>query len=109
MDETNEDKLRTDVREDLARELHDSVAGQLQTMLVEMELMRRRGAAPSEIETFQATTRQALGSLREMLYQLRDRPTGPGGVDEQIERRVNAALTPPRGRKRRPGAGPANA
>lgn len=92
---TNEDKLRSELREHLARELHDSVAGQLQAMLVEMELLRRSGEAPGEIETFQSTTRQALGSLREMLYQLRDRPAPPEGIRDQIDRRVSAALTQP--------------
>jgi signal transduction histidine kinase len=102
-----EDRLRAELRQHLARELHDSVAGQLQAMLVEMELLRRSGDAPGEIETFQSTTRQALGSLREMLYQLRDRPTPPGGIPDQIEQRVSAALTnPPRGAR---GPGPAKA
>ena len=91
MDYTDEDKLRSEVREYLARELHDSVAGQLQAMLVEMELLRRTGDAPGEIETFQSTTRQALGSLREMLYQLRDRPAAPEAVRDQIEQRISAA------------------
>lgn len=86
------DKLRAELRRHLARELHDSVAGQLQAMLVEMELLRRSGDAPGEIDTFQSTTRQALGSLREILYQLRDRPA-PEGMRDQIERRVSAALS----------------
>ena len=98
-----EDRLRVELREHLARELHDSVAGQLQAMLVEMELLRRSGDAPGEIETFQSSTRQALGSLREMLYQLRDRPAPAEGVGNQIEQRVSAALTKPRRGTRRPG------
>lgn len=103
MDDNNEDTLRAELREHLARELHDSVAGQLQAMLVEMELLRRTGDAPGEIETFQSTTRQALGSLREMLYQLRDRPAPPEGIGDQIERRVSAALAKPAKRTRGPG------
>jgi signal transduction histidine kinase len=71
---------------------HDAVAGQLQAMLVEMELLRRRRGAPGEIETFQAATRQALGSLRELLYQLRRRPEPTEAIREQIERRVGTAL-----------------
>jgi signal transduction histidine kinase len=67
------------LREHFARELHDALAGQLRTMLVQKELLRRHGEAPREIETFQAATRQALGSLREALYQLRERPELPGG------------------------------
>jgi signal transduction histidine kinase len=103
MDDQDEDTLRAELREHLARELHDSVAGQLQAMLVEMELLRRSGDAPGEIETFQSTTRQALGSLREMLYQLRDRPAPPEGIRDQIERRVSAALTKPGKGRRGPG------
>ncbi|MDR0360179.1 MAG: histidine kinase, partial [bacterium] len=49
-----EARFRADLREHLARELHDAVAGQLQAMLVEMELLKRRGA-PREIEEFQVT------------------------------------------------------
>ncbi|MDR0358152.1 MAG: histidine kinase dimerization/phosphoacceptor domain-containing protein [bacterium] len=103
MDSTNEDKLRAQLREHLARELHDAVAGQLQAMLVEMELLRRSGDAPGEIETFQSTTRQALGSLREMLYQLRDRPAPAEGIRDQVDRRVSAALTQPAKGARGPG------
>src|SRR5215211_5689053 len=109
MDNTDEDKLRAAVREYLARELHDSVAGQLQAMMVEMELLRRTGDAPGEIETFQSTTRQALGSLRERLYQLRDRPAAPEAVRDQIEQRVSAAVSKPGRRTAGPGAGPAKA
>lgn len=103
MNSTNEDRIRAQLREYLARELHDSVAGQLQAMLVEMELLRRSGDAPGEIETFQSTTRQALGSLREMLYRLRDRPAPAEGIRDQIDRRVSAALRQPARGTRGPG------
>ncbi|MBO0690101.1 MAG: hypothetical protein J2P40_11110 [Candidatus Dormibacteraeota bacterium] len=103
MQHRDEDEVRAELREHLARELHDAVAGQLQAMLVEMELLRRSGDAPREIETFQSTTRDALGSLRELLYQLRDRPAPPEGIRDQIERRVSAALAKPEKGTRRPG------
>jgi signal transduction histidine kinase len=92
MEREDSERLRVDLCEHFARELHDAVAGQLQAMLVEMELLRRHSDVPAEIETFQAATRQALGSLRELLYQLRERPEPPGAIREQIERRVGAAL-----------------
>ena len=85
-------KLRADVRAHIARELHDTVAGHLQAMLVEMELMRRRGEAPDEIKTFQAATRRALGSLRELMYQLRECPEPAEAIRKQIESRLDAAV-----------------
>lgn len=71
------ERLRAEISEHLARELHDAVAGQLQAMLVEMELLRRQGEAPAEIHTFQASTRQALRRLRELVNQPRVRPESP--------------------------------
>jgi hypothetical protein len=44
-----------------------------------------------------------------MLYQLRDRPTAPDAVREQIERRIDAALTHPARPPRTQGPGPAGA
>ena len=83
---------RADLREHLARELHDTVASQLQAMLVEMELLRRDGKAPPEIERFQAETRQALGNLRALLYRLRAQSEPQEVIRELIELRVSAAL-----------------
>ena len=92
MESEEVDRLRADLCEHLARELHDSVAGQLQAMLVEMELLRLRGEAPGELETFQAATRQALGRLRALLYQLRGQPQPADAIGDQVERRLGAVL-----------------
>lgn len=80
------------MREHLARELHDGVAGQLQTMLVEMELMRRREGAPSEIDEFRHTVRCALVDLRQILRDLRDLPADPALVQSRIDDKVASAL-----------------
>ena len=90
------------VRQHLARELHDGVAGQLQTMLVEIELMRRRNDAPSEIDEFRTTVRRALVDLRQILRDLRDLPADPAHVQARIDGKVASALA--RG-PRSPGEG----
>ena len=99
-----EARSRADLREHLARELHDGVAGQLQAMLVEMELLKRRGDVPGEIEEFQVATRQALGRLRETLYHLRQQPPDSEMIQAQIERKVSGALATAPARRRRAGA-----
>lgn len=90
------------VRQHLARELHDGVAGQLQTMLVEIELMRRRNDAPSEIDELRTTVRRALVDLRQILRDLRDLPADPAHVQARIDGKVASALA--RG-PRSPGEG----
>ena len=89
------------VREHLARELHDGVAGQLQTMLVEIELMRRRNDAPSEIDEFRTTVRRALVDLRQILRDLRDLPADRALVQSRIDHKVASALA----RRPRPPGG----
>ena len=95
-----EARFRADLREHLARELHDAVAGQLQAMLVEMELLKRRGDAPREIEEFQVTTRQALGRLRETLHNLRQLSPNSEMIEAQIERKVSSAVATEPARRR---------
>lgn len=80
------------LRQHLARELHDGVAGQLQTMLVEIELMRRRNDAPSEIDELRASVRGALVDLRQILRDLRDLPADPAHVRARIDHKVASAL-----------------
>lgn len=83
---------RSELREYLARELHDSVAGALQAMLVEMELLSRREGAPSEIEDFRAAVRSSLAQLRQLLRELRDLPIDHTLVQAAIDRKVATAL-----------------
>jgi signal transduction histidine kinase len=68
-----------EVRRWLARELHDSVASTLTTMLIEMEQLKRRqdekDGVRAELETFQESTRQVLNDLRRLLHNLRGEPS----------------------------------
>jgi signal transduction histidine kinase len=61
----------------LARELHDSVAQTLATMLLELENFRRnqygRASALSQIDALEQSTRNALADLRALLVELRAR------------------------------------
>lgn len=81
----------TELREHLARELHDSIAGELQAMLIDMELLRRRQPVPAEIEAFQTTIRRALAGLRGVLRELRDLPPDPALVETAIDRKMAGA------------------
>lgn len=78
-------------REQLARELHDAVAGELQLMLVEMELLGRREDAPAELDGFRAEVRFALSSIRALLRELRDLPEDQGLVERAIDRKLARA------------------
>lgn len=64
------------LRDWLARELHDGVANELQTLLIEMELLRRGGLAADELQEWQATVREVLLGLRRLLLELRGRSSG---------------------------------
>lgn len=72
------DERSGDLRQYLARELHDSVVQTLQLMLVEMEQFKHeqldRGTVVKEVTGYQAQTREVLNELRDMLYDLRDEP-----------------------------------
>jgi signal transduction histidine kinase len=82
----------SELREYLARELHDGVAGELQEMLVEIELLSRRGGAPSEIEDFRAAVRSSLAGLRQVVRELRLLPTDQLHVQAEIDRKLAGAL-----------------
>jgi signal transduction histidine kinase len=87
-----------ELREHLARELHDSVAGELQTMLVELELLRRRADVPAEIQDYRAAVRGALTGLRRVVRELRDLPPDAALVNRSVDRKVARALGVPRRR-----------
>jgi two-component system sensor histidine kinase UhpB len=64
-----------DVRQELARELHDRVAQTLTAMLVEMENFKAlefaRERVIHEVSGYQEATREALSNIREILHELR--------------------------------------
>jgi len=63
------------VKQDLARELHDGVAATLTAMVVQMEnfkaLEAGRERMLAEVSSYQEATREVLGNMREILYELR--------------------------------------
>jgi len=62
----------------LARELHDSVAQILTTMVVEMENFKHdhaeRESVVKKVDDLQGSTREVLNNLRQLLYELREEP-----------------------------------
>jgi signal transduction histidine kinase len=64
-----------DVRRQLARELHDSVAQTLTVMLVDMENFKLdqvgRSSVQMTVDQLQGSTREVLRNLRQVLYDLR--------------------------------------
>jgi signal transduction histidine kinase len=64
-----------EVRQALARDLHDRVTQTLTTMLVEMENFKAlefaRDRVINEVSSYQEATREALSNIREILYELR--------------------------------------
>lgn len=81
-----------ELREYLARELHDTVAADLQAMLVEMDLLSRRNGVPSEIEDFRSAIRSSLAELRQVIRELRLLPTDHPLARAAIDRKVARAL-----------------
>jgi signal transduction histidine kinase len=76
--------FESEIKQWLARELHDTVSSTLTTMLIQMEQLkvreedpsRRGGLCPTaevhaELESFQNATRQALHNVRKLVYHLR--------------------------------------
>ena len=82
----------SELREYLARELHDTVAGDLQAMLVELELLSHRNGVPSEIEDFRSAVRSSLAGLRQVVRELRLLPTDDFLVQAAIDRKLAKAL-----------------
>jgi signal transduction histidine kinase len=69
----------------LARELHDSVAQTLSTMLFEIEEFRAdqygRVGVLQQLDLLEGSTRKALAELRQLLVALRAHPAGEGEED----------------------------
>ena len=84
----------------LARELHDSVAQTLSTMLLDLDMFRAeqhgRAGVLMQFDQLEQSTRQALSDLREMLVELRGRPLG----DEDLVKLVKHGILERRGNRR---------
>jgi two-component system sensor histidine kinase UhpB len=82
----------TDIRRELARELHDRVAQTLTTMLVELENFKSEQAGRQgvlrQLDELQESTRDVLSNLRAVLYGLR----GEEGVEEGFVDSVRGLL-----------------
>src|SRR6266568_4981048 len=81
-----------EIRRMLARELHDRVAETLTTMLIELENFKveqtgRQGAL-RQLDELQESTRDVLGNLRRVLFDLR----GETGIEEGFADAVRALL-----------------
>jgi signal transduction histidine kinase len=77
------------VRQWLARELHDGVAQTLTAMLIEMEQAKAdqvgRRKALESLDSLQASTRKVLAGLRQTMLTLRDEPTLGPMLDEWLQ------------------------
>ena len=74
----------------LARELHDSVAQTLSTMLIELENFRAdqygRAGVLRQVDLLERSTRKALSDLRQLLVELRAQQFGEEDVVKLIKR-----------------------
>jgi signal transduction histidine kinase len=71
-------RAESEVKRRLARELHDSVAQILTTMVVDMENFKHdhaeRESVVKKVGDLQDSTREVLANLRQLLYELREEP-----------------------------------
>lgn len=78
-----------EVKQHLARELHDRVAQTLTTMVVEMENFKveqfGRQSVITGLNDLQDSTREVLNSLRRLLYDLRGEPTIDNGFLDAVQ------------------------
>jgi two-component system sensor histidine kinase UhpB len=81
-------KAESEVRRELARELHDSVAQILTLMVVDMENFKLDQAGQEhvvqKVDSLQESTREVLHNLRQVLYDLREEPSTEGGFVGQV-------------------------
>lgn len=94
--------FEVEIKQWLARELHDTVSATLTSMLIQMEQLKRREddqvGVRAELEAFQDSTRQVLSNLRRLLYELREEPPlttdfaeSLRGMLERFEKRTGIA------------------
>jgi two-component system sensor histidine kinase UhpB len=72
-------RAESEVKRRLARELHDSVAQILTSMVVDMENFKHDNAEREnvvrKVDDLQDSTREVLNNLRQLLYELREEPS----------------------------------
>ena len=81
------------VKQQLARELHDSVAQILTLMVVDMENFKLDQAGQDHVvqrvDSLQESTREVLRNIREVLYELRGEPSADGNFVQQVRALLN--------------------
>jgi signal transduction histidine kinase len=86
-------RAESEVKRRLARELHDSVAQILTTMVVDMENFKHyhaeRESVVRKVDDLQDSTRAVLNNLRQLLYELREEPSH----DHSFVHKVGTLLT----------------
>ena len=81
-------RTESEVKRQLARELHDSVAQILTLMVVDMENFKLDQAGQDhvveKVDSLQESTRAVLHNLRQVLYDLREEPSTENGFVQQV-------------------------
>jgi two-component system sensor histidine kinase UhpB len=81
-------RAESEVKRELARELHDSVAQILTLMVVDMENFKLDQAGQHQVvervDSLQESTRAVLHNLRQVLYDLREEPSTESGFVQQV-------------------------
>jgi len=81
-------RAESEVKRQLARELHDSVAQILTLMVVDMENFKLDQAGHhhvvERVDSLQESTREVLHNLRQVLYDLREEPSTESGFVQQV-------------------------
>jgi two-component system sensor histidine kinase UhpB len=81
-------QTESEVKRELARELHDSVAQILTLMVVDMENFKLDQAGQhtvvQKVDSLQESTREVLHNLRQVLYDLREEPSTESGFVQQV-------------------------
>jgi two-component system, NarL family, sensor histidine kinase UhpB len=81
-------RAESEVKRQLARELHDSVAQILTLMVVDMENFKLdltgQNHVVEKVDSLQESTRAVLHNLRQVLYDLREEPSTESGFVQQV-------------------------
>ncbi len=81
-------RAESQVKQQLARELHDSVAQILTLMVVDMENFKLDQAdqhhVVEKVDSLQESTREVLHNLRQVLYDLREEPSTENSFVQQV-------------------------